>query len=446
MSKLQHPPVTGPNATPEGRRGFLRVAAASAGLATLGSGLLSACGGGGDEPTAATSGGMSQAQGSKPTNVMDTPIVTCLASTSSTITLRVCGGVTTGAPAGFSVQWMSCADYEAAGKVWPSDETKFCKASFSGNANDTQWNLHPGGDGCATVEIGKLNDADPGVSFTCNDPLDCDGCYVFRVFAHASSTYKRSAFIIVSCGTGPCQDHGLKDGDFCTKSQGFFGGKGGPGLAALQCYFATYPSLSIGSGANVYTWQLAGADFYTPGTGKNATLVAGANLIDDGIDALQMAVGGGGQSGQLSGSATNPLNMGSGGGLASQTAALSLNVALSGSGCTAGTCNNTGYPKGYGDVKLCKFDTTSTLTNSGTPISQATADWLNLQTVSSVLAAANTYLGGGALPPGMTAADLNELVADLNLAFDLTDWNGDGIADCACGGMTSFAEQHLCGA
>jgi hypothetical protein len=105
-----------------------------------------------------------------------------------------------------------------------------------------------------------------------------------------------------------------------------------------------------------------------------------------------------------------------------------------------------GYPGGYGAVKLCNFNEGDTFANDGTPISAATAADLNDETVSSVLAAANAYLGnGGVVPFGLgNAADLGELVASLNLAFDLKDWNDDQIDDCACGGMTAFAESHLC--
>jgi hypothetical protein len=68
--------------------------------------------------------------------------------------------------------------------------------------------------------------------------------------------------------------------------------------------------------------------------------------------------------------------------------------------------------------------------------------------VSQVLAAANAYLGGNgavALPYGLSsAAELNELVANLNLAFAGKDWDGDTVDDYECGGMTAFAESHLC--
>jgi hypothetical protein len=43
----------------------------------------------------------------------------------------VCSGAS-GAPAGFSVQWMTAADHAANGGTWyTSDDPRLCKASFS---------------------------------------------------------------------------------------------------------------------------------------------------------------------------------------------------------------------------------------------------------------------------------------------------------------------------
>ncbi|MFM7215471.1 MAG: hypothetical protein ACKO3H_11410, partial [Verrucomicrobiota bacterium] len=72
---------------------------------------------------------------------------------------------------------------------------------------------------------------------------------------------------------------------------------------------------------------------------------------------------------------------------------------------------------------------------------------LNGQTVAEVLAAANAYLGnGGTVPYGLaSAAELNALIDDLNLAFDNPwDSDGDGIPDKDCGGSSPFATAHLC--
>ena len=413
------------------RRDFVKIAGAVGAAATVGE-LMSTS-------AAAQRGG-------KPK--LSTPVLSCASSTENTIELQVCAG-TTGAPAGFSVQWMTCADYEANGNVWyDSDDSRLCKASFSGNANGTRWNLAAGE--CADVVIGGLNDADPGVSFTCNDPLACETCYVFRAFAHATSSNQRSDFTAnKQCTTDACAPPDLKDGDFCTRSQGFFGGSGAAGRDALIACFGGDPTgaacttsagtslVTIGGGTYTYAWT-------TTGTCTDVQGGPGVFLVDDGLLSLRAAVGGGGPSGYFTANGNNAANMGAGGGLASQVAALTLNL-----GCVT-TPNDCPYASGgnYAALKLCKFAEGDTFKNDGSPISAATALALNGQTVADVLAAANAYLGGnGAVPVPYSlsnAADLNELVANLNLAFDQKDWDGDGTDDCACGGMTAFAESHLC--
>lgn len=358
-----------------------------------------------------------------------TPTIACASATGNTIELQVCAGLT-GAPAGFSVQWMTCDEYAANGNAWYlSDDPRLCKASFSGKANNTNWNLGAGA--CVDVVIGGLNDSDPGVSFTCNDPLKCETCYVFRAFVHADSNKTRSDFTPnLQCTTGNCPVTSLKDGDFCTKSQGYFGtpgtGQGGVTPPSNGSWQADADALAVLGGI-----ALIGGGTYSASWSTVAAIVA--------------YLPGGGPSSALSGTTTNAAPSG-GGNLAAQTLALTLNLALSGSGSISGTCNTVGYPTGYGALKLCNFAEGDTFKNDGTPISAATATALNGQTISQVLAAANTYLGnGGTVPYGLTnASDLGELVANLNLAFDGKDWDGNGSDDCECGGMSSFAENHLC--
>ena len=382
---------------------------------------------------------------------MDTPVITCVSSTENTITLQVCGGATTGAPAGFSIHWITKAQYQLGPDGQPNtkDDNSFgsgdenCGASFSGNANGTQWNL--AASACVNVVIGGLNDADPGVSFSCNDPLECDTTYVFRVFAHANSSRTRSEFsATLECTTDACEPTGFEDGAFCTRSQGYYGSGNDSRQAMATCFggdstgaactsTAGTPIVTIGGGTFTYTWT-------TTGVCVDVQPGGGVFLMDSGLAALRTALGGGGGSGQFSANGNNATNMGTGGGLASQVAALTLNIGS----CGTDLCEADGGAA-YGSVVLCNFAEGDTFVNDGTPISAATAAALNGQTVAQVLAAANAYLGGGALPYGLAnAADLNELVANLNLAFDLKDWNGDNVDDCDCGGMTAFAESHLC--
>ena len=440
------------------RRGLLRMAAASAGLAAVGGTVLTACGGGGED--AATLDGRKAPLARK--GKYDAPTITCESSTENTITIRITAGAT-GAPAGFSVHWVTCDQYAKGpdGTAGTTDDNSFgsgtqnCAASFSGNANGTRWNLGP--NEFETVVIGGLNDADPGVSFSCNDPLTCDTCYAFRTFAHASSSANRSDFSATTqCTTAACEPKGFEDGAFCTRSQGYYGSGNDSRAAEIACFGgfggaydkfgvqtqAPNPGttgatlLTIGGGTYSYTWQLTGS--YVDVDNSPAMF-----LLDTGLKAMRDSIGGGGSSGFFTANGINTSNMGTGGGLASQTAALTLNTGS----CGTSLCGGAGGAA-YASAVLCNFEAGDTFKIDGTPITAATAAALNGQTVSQVLVAANAYLGGNgvvALPYGLTsAADLNELVANLNLAFDLKDWNGDAVDDCDCGGMTAFAESHLC--
>jgi hypothetical protein len=152
-----------------------------------------------------------------PKSQMETPILSCGGgATQTSINLQVCAGATTGAPAGFSVQWMTAADYATNGGWYLSEDARLCKASFSGNANLSRYNLAPGE--CVTVTAGEFL-FDNGASTNCLDALLCGTSYVFRSFAHANSTLNRSEFTANStCSTlGNCNpDPG------CTLTQGYW--------------------------------------------------------------------------------------------------------------------------------------------------------------------------------------------------------------------------------
>jgi hypothetical protein len=133
---------------------------------------------------------------------MSTPEMSGAGATQVSTTLQVCGGAT-GATAGFSVQWMTSADYAANGNTWyTSDDPRLCKASFSGNANLSRYDLRPGE--CVTVDFGDLL-FDNGASANCQAALACGTDYVFRSFAHATSTLGRSDFTaVLSSSTLAC--------------------------------------------------------------------------------------------------------------------------------------------------------------------------------------------------------------------------------------------------
>jgi hypothetical protein len=147
---------------------------------------------------------------------MDTPTITCSSSTQTDINLQVCAGAT-GAPAGFSVQWLTAVQLASYGGVWPDsdDPAVLCKASFSGNANLSRYNL--GAFECATVDVGDFL-FDEGTSTNCLGELLCGTDYVFRAFAHANSSLNRSDFTANrTCSTLAC---GHDEG--CTLTQGYW--------------------------------------------------------------------------------------------------------------------------------------------------------------------------------------------------------------------------------
>ena len=159
-----------------------------------------------------------------PKKKIDTPILSIVDASPTSIDVQVCapsGTGATGLPAGFSVQWMTKADYDLYG--WPANSddpnnpASFCKASFSGNAFNSRYNLAPGE--CVTVRIGDLL-FDNGASTLCPGPLVCNTQYVFRAFGHATSTLNRSDFTpTVGATTLPC---GGGDTGGCTLTQGYW--------------------------------------------------------------------------------------------------------------------------------------------------------------------------------------------------------------------------------
>jgi hypothetical protein len=146
---------------------------------------------------------------------LDKPTITCGTSTQASINITVTAGAS-GAPAGFSIQWMTAADYAANGNSWyASEDLRLCKASFSGNANLSRYNLAAGQS--VTVNIGEFL-FDNGASTNCGDALTCGTTYVFRAFAHATSTLMRSEFTAnLECSTLACGAD-----EHCTYTQGYW--------------------------------------------------------------------------------------------------------------------------------------------------------------------------------------------------------------------------------
>src|SRR5215212_5756389 len=84
---------------------------------------------------------------------IDTPTISCAGSTQASINIQVTapsGANATGLPAGFSIQWITAEAYAAGpdgvpgtadDNSWPASDGNLCKASFSGNANLSRYNL-----------------------------------------------------------------------------------------------------------------------------------------------------------------------------------------------------------------------------------------------------------------------------------------------------------------
>lgn len=163
--------------------------------------------------------------------VFDAPSVSCVDdATQTSITIKITAGAT-GAPAGFSLQWLTKEEYDLNG--WGS--AILCKAGFSGNAQGYAFNLSPGES--TIVTIGDILFDTPGASSECIFDLECGTEYVFRAFAHATSTMNKSAWSSNQvCRTDACFEN-------CVGGQGYWKNHG-----------------PVPSGNNDYTWPQSVVD------------------------------------------------------------------------------------------------------------------------------------------------------------------------------------------
>jgi hypothetical protein len=146
-------------------------------------------------------------------------------SAASNIAVNVTAGQA-GAPAGFSIQWMTLSDYAALGNQWPltsevpnGQAPSFCKANFNGivpSSGCVPYNLHPGQSVTVTIGDDSLYDS-CAVSSPCSGaPLLCNTTYVFRAIA-VDSTHQLTVSETITCATLPCVG-----GNSCTYSQGYW--------------------------------------------------------------------------------------------------------------------------------------------------------------------------------------------------------------------------------
>ncbi len=137
------------------------------------------------------------AQGDHPN--LNPPVITCDGATDKTITIKVCGGADTGAPAGFSLQWVPSGTGFGSG-----DNPNFCSASFSGVPTGSTFDLSPGE--CVDVVVAQPTGA-IGESFQCTGDLACSADYDFRAFAHnvPQGANKSDFTAILLCSTASCE-------------------------------------------------------------------------------------------------------------------------------------------------------------------------------------------------------------------------------------------------
>lgn len=203
----------------------------------------------------------------------------------------------------------------------------------------------------------------------------------------------------------------IKTGDFTTFTQGGWGAKpngNNPGQL-LHVNFATvYPGGVevgiVGDGGSSMTFK--DGTVTTCKTDPKTKTQTCTQVTITGDQAIEAYLPAGGTAGKLSADLINPTST-SAGVFGGQVLALRLNVDFSKAGITQGP----GGPVGY----LILHDTGTSLDG---------------QAVAAILAAAETALGGGALPDGFTYATLNDLVTSLNEAFD----NGE---------LSTWMQQHL---
>ena len=201
---------------------------------------------------------------------LDAPTVAQVALGHGKAVLRVTAGPS-GAPNGFAVYWMTLADYDAYGSIWPSIEAYpgLGWAHFTGvptlNTNDgayTSFILAPGQ--TVDVEIGDLADE---TGLTTNSPVELDygqassapsapTDYVFCTFAIGGSQGTRSSYSLNATGTTTAVQN-------CTYTLGYW--KNHPGA---------WPVSSLTLGTVTYTQAQLLAIFGEPVNGNGLISLA----------------------------------------------------------------------------------------------------------------------------------------------------------------------------
>jgi len=216
--------------------------------------------------------------GPPPQCTLDTPTITCVSSTPSSITLHICAGPS-GAPAGISIQWKLCSDFDVNG--WNSNTGGYAAISLSGNCPTSNWDLGPNQCRDITINANVVINENAGACGASGNPYDlaCNTCYVFRAFAHndpGAGGCNQSGFSgTVRCTTAPCPTSGE-----CTLTWGYWkthgpAGCNPPGKADL------WPTHSLACGGLTLNGGEICDIFQTnPGAcSKGGTSNSGANAV-----------------------------------------------------------------------------------------------------------------------------------------------------------------------
>ena len=173
----------------------------------------------------------------------------------------VVGAAGTGAPAGFSVQWMKYSDFVANGSQWPTTpDPRRAEADFSGVPTLNTWegtllNFSLAPWQSAVVEVGDLFD-ETGVSTDSPAELEMNTTYVFRVRALGDGATGPSGFspnVIVTTGVNTN----------CTLTQGFW-----------KNHETVWPTASITLGTVTYDQSQLLAILNEPARGNGLILLA----------------------------------------------------------------------------------------------------------------------------------------------------------------------------
>jgi hypothetical protein len=204
-----------------------------------------------------------------------------------------------------------------------------------------------------------------------------------------------------ACTTALAQNPPFANGTFCTQGKGYYS-QNLQAAINLQSVQNAYPDFSprfAGSAApgNTYEWNPTGT---LVDIGKGV-------LLDSAFVALRQALGANGKPGAFSMNALNPTDMGTAGTLATQRVALGLNADFS-------YANAAVLPVGFNVLNLTN---TGGLTLDGQRLTTTQANALNGRAVLEVTDAADTALGTGQLPFGLTVVQLTNLLDLLNQSF-----------------------------